>query len=155
MIEAEHRLLDHDTDLALEIIAPSEEDLYVEVCRAVVAQMTGGAPLVTNASRDVVIEAGECTDLLFRWVNHVIALAMTEGFLVSRCELVKEGWYIPPRPFGYTPPSGTRITATLWGQLDHSLITTGLESVTQDVFLEWIEGGGARARVVIPFRGDQ
>lgn len=151
MMATAHRILDHATGIILEVTAPTEGELYAETTRAVVAIMTGGAPIAEGIRRDVTIEAADRYDLFVRWVNEVIALATNEGFFISRCEATLTGWTNPPRAFARPEPDGCSIiTAAIWGKIDCPLpITTTLKRATDhDLVIADVEGG-VRAQVVI------
>jgi SHS2 domain-containing protein len=91
-MEVGHRQIAHTADLALELWAPSEETLLLEGARALVEILTEGAPIAGRERRVVEVESVDPEDRLVRWLNEVLVLAVTEGFLLSDAELtLREG----------------------------------------------------------------
>lgn len=131
-----HRQIDHTADLALEIWAPDEAGLLAEVARAVVAIMTEGAELGGDELREVELDPVDADDRLVQWVNEIIYLAVTEGFVVATADLDLQG--------------STGLRATLRGRAgaaDH--IAGELKSATyHDLALERRDDGWW-ARLVI------
>jgi len=78
-----HRQVDHTADLALEFWAPTQEALLLEAARAIVAQLTEGATIGTDATRQVELNAVDPGDRLVQWLNEVLVLATSEGFLTQ------------------------------------------------------------------------
>jgi SHS2 domain-containing protein len=81
-----HRQVDHTADLALELWAPTEEDLLIEGARAVVDIMTEGAAIGAEARRHVVIDAVDPQDRLVQWLNEIIYAAVVDGFLFAAAD---------------------------------------------------------------------
>jgi SHS2 domain-containing protein len=130
-----HRQIDHTADLALEIWAPTEAELLAEAARAVVAIMIDEGSLDETARRELVLDPVDAEDRLVQWVNEIIYLAVTEGFVVARCRLDLHN---------------CRLRAELFGQADAADRIAGeLKSATyHDLLLERTDGGW-RARLVI------
>ena len=82
-----HRQIDHTADLALEIWAASEAELLLEAARAAVAIMTENRALEPSGEINVEIEAVDREDRLVQWVNEIIYLGVTQGFLVASATL--------------------------------------------------------------------
>lgn len=130
-----HAQIDHTADLALELWAPSEPELLAEAARAVVEIMTEGREVGAVSAREVEIDAVDGEDRLVQWVNEIIYLAVTEGFVVAECQIDLHD---------------SALRATLRGQPDAGDWIAGeLKSATyHDLALEQRESGW-RARLVI------
>lgn len=129
------RQIDHTADLALELWAPSEEELLAEGARAVTSILAGGAEIRDTDQRALQIDALDREDRLVQWLNEIIYAAVTEGFLTARAKIVL---------------GKTGLDATLHGEAGVAgKIATELKSVTyHDLFVEHTPAGW-RARVVI------
>ena len=130
-----HTQIDHTADLALELWAPSEAELLAEASRAVVAIMTEGKSPAPETVRTVELDPVDNEDRLVQWVNEIIYLAVTEGFVVASCELDLQD---------------SRLAATVRGQPDAGDLLAGeLKSATyHDLALEQRDDGWW-ARLVI------
>jgi len=118
-----HRQIDHTADLALELWAPTEVELLLEVARAVVSIMTEDATISAREERAVTIESIDADDRLVQWINEIIFQGATQGFLCVGAELER----------------GTDgLSATLRGQPDSANEIRGeLKSATyHDLVLE-------------------
>lgn len=82
-MERGHRWLEHTADIALETWAPDEAALLEEAAQALIAQMTDQAPLRADAERVIELVALDAEDRLVRWLNEVLWLALSEGFLTT------------------------------------------------------------------------
>ena len=131
-----HRHIDHTADIALALWAPTEEELLLEGASAIVAVITEGASVEHNALREVEVSSIDGADRLVQWLNEVLVLAITDGFLFADAELTL-------RPDG--------LHAKVVGETgDASRIRTELKSVTyHDLVLERDETGGFVAQVVV------
>lgn len=78
-----HRALDHTGDMRVEVWAPTEEALLAEAARAIVEALTDGAPGGAGVTRRVTLACRDPEDRLIRWMNEIIYLAVTVGFLVD------------------------------------------------------------------------
>lgn len=131
-----HRQVDHTADLALELWAPSEEDLLIEAARAVVDIMTEGAAVGAEARRHVVLEPVDGEDRLVQWLNEIIYAAVVDGFLFAAAVRLTL--------------AGGRLEAELAGEAGaHDRIAGELKSATYHDLELGQEGGQWRARVVI------
>ncbi|HUH03482.1 MAG TPA: archease [Kofleriaceae bacterium] len=87
-----YRQLDHPTDVAIEFWAPTEESLLVIGGQALVELLTGTTALertddyLADELRPVLIEAGDPTDRMVRWLNEVLVTAHT-GCLLRAADL--------------------------------------------------------------------
>ena len=91
------RQIEHTADVAFELWAPTEAELWEEAGVAVVALMTEGADLSSDPGlaahtvRDVRIDAVDAEDRLVQWMNEVIYWATVQGFLLTAAALRLEG----------------------------------------------------------------
>ena len=131
-----YKTVDHTADVAVEFWAPSEQELLVEGARAVVDLLTEGAKVAETDSRAFELESIDPEDRLVHWLNEVLWLALSEGFLAADASIrLDEGG----------------LGATVRGEAGAgSRITSELKSATyHDLMLGRDPGGGWRARVVI------
>ncbi|MCC7384593.1 MAG: archease [Deltaproteobacteria bacterium] len=89
MAAAGHRQLEHTADLALELWAPSEAALLEEGARALIEIMTEGAVVTAVDRREVALAALDPEDRLVRWLNEILVLAVSEGWLFASLEHVE------------------------------------------------------------------
>lgn len=82
-----HRFLDHTADVALELWAPSKQQLLAHAACVVMGLLTEGVPIVPNADRVVHVTGLDDEDLLVRWINEVLWLATGEGFVMTRAKI--------------------------------------------------------------------
>jgi len=131
-----HRQLDHTADLALELWAPTEAELLEEGAQALIALLTEDAQVGAKVERALHIDAVDPTDRLVRWLNEVLYLAISEGFLVAEADLVLHE---------------TGLDARVRGQDDGSAsLRAEIKSVTyHDLVLTRRDDGSWSARVVM------
>lgn len=129
-----HRLVEHTADLALEAWAPDEAALLAEVARAVTALLTEDAAIESRERRAVALAAADPAERLVSWINELVYLAVTEGFVVARAEVALRA---------------DGLDAVLHGEPGgHARVVAELKSATyHDLLLE--PGPPARCRVVI------
>ena len=82
-----YRQVDHTADLALEMWASTEADLLRVGARAVVEVLTEGCPVTADTSREIAFNALDPEDRLVQWLNEIIYIAVTHGFLFDSGEL--------------------------------------------------------------------
>jgi SHS2 domain-containing protein len=147
MSKSGYRQIEHTADLALELWAPTQEELLRVGARAIVDVLTGVAepgtpgarpaarPAATGASRRIEIDAVDAEDRLVQWLNEVIVAALTDGFLIADADIELDE---------------SRLRAEARGQDSAGdRIVTELKSATyHDLALECTDQGW-RARVVI------
>lgn len=78
-----HRFVEHTGELELEIVSPTEQGVFGEALAAFAALVGddgGGA----EASHEVVVEAADRALLLAGWLDELVFLAETEGFVPAR-----------------------------------------------------------------------
>ena len=135
MTERGFSQFDHTADLALEIRAESEAGLLEEGGRAIVSLLTDGAALEPNAERRVRLESLDREDRLVQWLNEVLVLALTQGFVTVAAKVTLDG---------------TALDAILRGQDDAAdKIVTELKSVTYHELSITPGPDGWTARVII------
>lgn len=130
-----HRQIDHTADLALEIWAPSQEELLGEAARAVTLIMIGGGEVTGAERRHLAFEALDAEDRLVHWVNEIIYLAVTEGFLFAAATISL---------------GDAGLEAELAGEADAAgRLSSELKAATYHDLLLQETPGGWRARLVI------
>jgi SHS2 domain-containing protein len=83
------RWVEHTSELELELETPTAEDAFAEALAAL-AELLGdgpGAPL----SREVVVEGSDLPTLLAAWLDELVFLAETDGFVPERLERIELG----------------------------------------------------------------
>jgi SHS2 domain-containing protein len=129
------RALNHTADLALAVWADSEPALLAQAARALVSVMTEDArpgPRRTYERRALTLEALDPEDRLVRWLNEVIYLAVSEGFLTREADVRLEG---------------AGLSADLAGE--RGTVATELKSVTYHDLRLAADGDRWRARFVV------
>jgi SHS2 domain-containing protein len=119
-----YRQLDHTADLALEMWAPSEEDLLAAAAEAVTEIMTEGAELQATGQRTVVIDALDPADRLVQWMNDVVVAAVTEGFLYHSAAIELVGDTGLRAAVRGAPGAGGRVVTELKSVTYHDLELT-------------------------------
>ncbi len=134
-----HRQIDHTADLALQFWAPTEEELLIEAARTIVGELTDGADINATSTRQVELQAIDPGDRLVQWLNEILVLAITDGFLTGDAKIMLA--------VGET----AALTATLRGEANAGdRIRSELKSVTDhELVLGRREDGGWSAQVVI------
>lgn len=97
------RFLDHPGEVELVVDAAGEPEIYGEALHAfaeLVEQDTGGRP----GQRHIRLEAPDRVSLLVDWLNELVYLADTDGFVPERIETMSL--------------EGTRLDATVSGRLE-------------------------------------
>jgi SHS2 domain-containing protein len=117
---AGHRAIDHTADLAFEAWGEDESRMLVEAARAVIEVMTEGAPLQPSTSRPIELGALDDEDRLVRWLNEVIWLATTQGFLVTDATLELHGADLRGEVRGEAD-AGTRVVTEVKAATYHEL----------------------------------
>lgn len=80
-----HQLLEHTADIAVELWADSLEHLFEQaaLCTVeIVAQSTTVRSLSPQTSRTISLNADDTEELIVKWINEVLWLAIGEGFFV-------------------------------------------------------------------------
>ncbi len=121
MSEAGHRQIDHTADLALELWGPSEVELLSEAARAIVAIMTDGRTIGRDELRRFEISAVDREDRLVQWVNEIIFLAVTNGFLFAEAEIELQTGALLANVAG-EPDAADHITGELKSATYHDLV---------------------------------
>ncbi|MGM0576489.1 MAG: archease [Myxococcota bacterium] len=83
MAQRGYRQIEHTADLALELHAPTEQALLAEGARAIVDVLTEGAEVAGEARRTVTLDALDREDRLVQWLNEILVLGVTDGFLYA------------------------------------------------------------------------
>jgi SHS2 domain-containing protein len=131
-----HRQLEHTADIALELWAPTEAELLVEGARAVIELLTEGESAGERDELPVTLEAVDPEDRLVRWLNEVLVLAVTRGFLTGGAALELIG--------------GTALRGVLRGEAHAAhRVRAELKSATYHDLELTRDARGYRARVVI------
>jgi SHS2 domain-containing protein len=81
-----HRFVDHTAELELELEAATKEGVLVEAAAAL-AELLGPQPAGTSSvRRRLRVTAADDATLLAAWLDELVFLAETEGFVPARVE---------------------------------------------------------------------
>jgi SHS2 domain-containing protein len=83
MARLDYRVLDHPSDLLIEVRAEGAEDLFAGAAVALCREIAGSDVPDPTESRVLAAEGHDAEDLLVRWLARVIALVYEEGCYVS------------------------------------------------------------------------
>ena len=83
-----HRFVEHTGELELEIVSPTETGVFVEALSAF-ASLVGDAIDGEALTHDVVVEAPDGALLLVEWLQELVFLAETEGFVPVRARVLE------------------------------------------------------------------
>jgi SHS2 domain-containing protein len=130
-----HRLVEHTADLALEAWAPDEPALLAEVARAICAILTEDAAIEPRDRRGLELATADADERLVAWINELIFLAVTAGFVVADAAVtLSEGG----------------LRADLAGEAGaRARVKTELKAATYHELRLELAPGSARCRVVI------
>jgi SHS2 domain-containing protein len=81
-----YRFVDHTAELEVELEAESAEGVLRAALRAF-AELAGHAAAGETIERSVVVEAGDLPALLAAWIEELVFLAETEGFVSEDADL--------------------------------------------------------------------
>jgi SHS2 domain-containing protein len=101
-----YRLLDHTADLALEVQAPTRDDLFAEAAAALTDCLTDRERIAERASRAVALAAGDLGTLMVDWLTDLLVAFEVEGLLAARARVE-----VAPRGEG-----GWALAAEVWGE---------------------------------------
>jgi SHS2 domain-containing protein len=83
-----YRWLDHTAEVELEIQAPSESEVLGDAVRAL-AELLDFAEVSGEERRSVAVSAPDRPALLAGWLEELVLLAESEGFVATRLESVE------------------------------------------------------------------
>jgi SHS2 domain-containing protein len=127
-----YRILEHTSEVELEIEDATVEDVFAEALVAV-GDLLAVASQGEAVTREIRAEAGDLPALLAAWIEELVYLAETDGFIPQRIERLNL--------------DGTRLDAVVGGE--RSVPQSLIKAVTyHDLELEQV-GGACRARVVL------
>lgn len=99
------RPLDHTADVGFELEAKDLEDLFQAALKGLLEVMFLHPPRGGRKRKRLVLEAEDLETLLVRFLNELIYLIQTKGFVPGQAELEVE-----------REDGGYRLRATLWGE---------------------------------------
>ncbi|MFZ9886626.1 MAG: archease [Myxococcota bacterium] len=136
-MKARHRQLEHAADLAIELIAPDEAGLFEEGARALMEILLDDDLPSPSEERFLRIsDAVDAADRLVQWLNHVVVLAVCDGFFLAAATIDLEG--------------ETGLRATLHGECAGRLqLHTEVKAVTQHGLRLERGQNGARAVIIV------
>lgn len=112
-----HRFLDHSADVALELTAPSQVELFIEAMRGLTDTMTSLERVAALVGARVDIEAPDLECLLVDWLNELIYQFESRGLLFSagaiEIESMAVGWRLVGRVEGEPFDAGRHGLKTL------------------------------------------
>ncbi|AEB10954.1 archease [Marinithermus hydrothermalis] len=81
------RMLDHTADVGFEVRAPTREALFETAREGLLRLMFQHPPTQGSATREVTLQAPDLEFLLVRWLNELIYLVQTAGFVPARAAI--------------------------------------------------------------------
>ncbi len=119
VVKPGHRFLEHMSDVYAEAWGRTLEEAYREAALALYETLTDPSKVEAKTERRVEARGEDLQELLYDWLERLIILFDTEGFLareieVEEVEETAEGWRLKATLRGepYTPgkhPSGTHV----------------------------------------------
>lgn len=82
-----YKILDHATDLIVEVRAPTLETAFGAAGRAVVDATIDAASVSETGQRTITAHGKDLDYLLFSWLEEVAYLLITTGFAISRFDI--------------------------------------------------------------------
>jgi SHS2 domain-containing protein len=129
------RHVEHTADLAIELRAPTEEELLQLGATALISMLVEGEPAPGEERRDLHVDALDPEDRLVQWLNEVMLVATVDGFVASSCRVTL---------------NGTGLDALLTGRSEAwQAIEQELKSVTYHDLVLRTDDEGWFARIVI------
>jgi SHS2 domain-containing protein len=83
--------IDHTADVALRLVAADEADLLGTGARAVVDLLTDAQPVAAHAERELHADGADAAERLVAFMNEVLVVALTEGFLPAELVVTVDG----------------------------------------------------------------
>ena len=83
MPRPDYRVLDHPSDLLIEVRAATPEDLFADAAVALCAEIAGSLPPPGTGDRLVEGVGFDAGNLMVRWLSALIPLVYEEGLLVT------------------------------------------------------------------------
>lgn len=77
----EHRLLEHTADMGIEASGATLEELFAEAASGLLEIIAGTPQVVAREERRVTVTAGDTGELLVHWLNEILYLFESQGFL--------------------------------------------------------------------------
>ncbi|MBU0552097.1 archease [Myxococcota bacterium] len=128
--------IEHTADLALALWAEDEAGIFEVAAEAITDNLTEGATLGAEARQRVTLRGLDHEDLLVRWINEILLLAILDGFLTRRASV------------RLLPEAA--LEATLWGEAEASArVVAELKSATYHHLELAPTPEGWRAQVII------
>lgn len=78
---------EHTADIALEAVAPTQEQLLGVMAHTLCCALTEASTLATPHVRSVEILALDDEDRLVQWINEILYLAVVEGFVTGAAQI--------------------------------------------------------------------
>ncbi len=93
-----YQIIGTTADLGLKVFGKSPDGLFENAAAGLVSLMTNPRALRIDTVRDLRLEASGPEDLLFDWLNRIIYLYETEGFLGKRFQVkIRKPWRLQAR----------------------------------------------------------
>lgn len=142
-----YRLLDHTADLALEVQAPTRDDLFAEAAAALIDCLTDRERIAERASHTVALAAGDLGTLMVDWLTDLLVAFEVQGFLAARARVE----VAPRREGGWA--GGWILAAEVWGEprdeARHPLKTLVKGITYHQLEVAPVATGGWRARITL------
>lgn len=114
-----YRLLEHTADMGIEATAKTPEELFAEAAYGLLDIMTSGSKAAARQERVIELSGGDHAELLVSWLNEILYLFETQGFLPADFEVEEAG--------------ATRLRARVRGEPfdpDHHVVEREVKAVT-------------------------
>ena len=77
------KILDHPADIGIEIKGKSLEDLFINAALGTTSLIIEQHEISANTKKEINLKGNDMEDLFIKWLDEVIYLFDTEGFLIK------------------------------------------------------------------------
>lgn len=114
------KTIEHTADLALAFWAEGEAGIFEVAAEAIIDNLTEGASIEGEAHQTLELSALDREDLLVRWINEILLLAILDGFLTRAARVEVSGAWLRAELWGEAD-AGERVVAELKSATYHQL----------------------------------
>jgi SHS2 domain-containing protein len=87
-----YRLLEHTADMGIEVVAETQEELFAQAAYGLLEVCFGPSRALAREEKVVEVAGGDVEELLVNWLNEILYLFETKGFLPADFEVEEAGW---------------------------------------------------------------